>query len=135
MSSTPNSELRPTLTIVLIEDSPLMRQTLMTLLADVVGIAVVGEAADESTAIELLQREQPRLAIIDLELQAGSGFGVLQAIFKAPERFGHPRTVVFSSHDHRVVREHCFALGVEGFFDKATQFNDLLAYVRQTLPA
>lgn len=122
------------LTVILIEDSPLLRQTLGTRLDELAGVAVIGEAEDEHSALELLQRQQPGLAIIDLELKTGSGFGVLRAISLAPDRFGYPRAVVFSSHGHAVVRERCFALGVERFFDKATQFDDLLAYVRQASP-
>jgi DNA-binding NarL/FixJ family response regulator len=130
----PDNTLQTPLTVILIEDSPLLRQTLGTLLDELAGVAVVGEAEDESSALELLQRQQPRLAILDLELKTGSGFGVLRAISKAPDRFGYPRAIVFSSHGHTLVRERCFALGVERFFDKATQFDDLLAYVRQASP-
>lgn len=134
MAGLPENPLQTPLTVILIEDSPLLRQSLGALLDELAGVAVVGEAADESTALELLQRQQPRLAIIDLELKTGSGFGVLRAISRAPDHFGHPRAVVFSSHGHAVIRERCFALGVERFFDKATQFDDLLAYVRQASP-
>lgn len=122
------------LTVILIEDSPVLRQTLGAFLDELAGVALVGEAEDESSALELLQRRQPRLAILDLELKTGSGFGILRAISRAPDHFGRPRAVVFSSHDHILVRERCFALGVERFFDKATQFDDLLAYVRQASP-
>lgn len=125
----------PPLNVVLIEDSPLVRQALGAMLGELAGVAVVGEAADEGSAIELLQRQRPRLAIVDLQLRAGSGLGVLRAISLAPDRFGHPRAVVFSSHGQRQVRERCFALGVERFFDKATQLDDLLDYVRQAAPS
>lgn len=135
MTGAPGIALQPALTVLLIEDSPQLRETLGSLLGELAGVAVVGEAADESTALDLLQRRQPALAILDLELQTGSGLGVLRAISQAPERFGRPRAVVFSSHGHALIRERCFALGVERFFDKATQFEDLLAYVRQALPS
>lgn len=134
MAGLPENTLQTPLTVILIEDSPLLRHTLGTLLDELAGVAVVGEAEDESSALELLQRQQPCLAILDLELKTGSGFGVLRAISRSPDRFGHPRAVVFSSHGHALVRERCFALGVERFFDKATQFDDLLAYVRQASP-
>lgn len=134
MIGPPESTLPSPLTVILIEDSPLLRQTLGSRLDELAGVAVVGAAEDERSALELLQRQQPGLAIIDLELKTGSGFGVLRALSQAPDRFGHPRAVVFSSHGYTVVRERCFALGVERFFDKATQFDDLLAYVRQAAP-
>lgn len=123
------------LKIVLIEDSLLVRQTMGAVLGELAGVEVVGGAEDEFAAIELLQRQQPDLAIVDLELRAGSGLGVLRALWQNPERFGRPRAVVFSNHHQTVLREHCFALGVERFFDKGTQMGDLLAYVRQAVPS
>ena len=125
----------PPLKVVLIEDSVLLRQSMSAVLGELAGVQVVGGAEDEYSAIELLQRQQPDLAILDLQLRTGSGLGVLQAISQAPDRFGHPRAVVFSNHDRPVVRERCFALGVERFFDKATQMDDLLAYVREAMPS
>lgn len=125
----------PQLKVVLIEDSVSLRQTLSSVLGELAGVAVVGGAADERAAIDLLQRQQPDLAIIDLQLRAGSGLGVLNALRQAPERFGRPRAVVFSSHGQPVIRERCFALGVERFFDKASEFDALLAYVQQAMPS
>lgn len=134
MAALPENTRHAPLTVILIEDSPVLRQTLGARLDELAAVAVVGEAEDENSALELLQRRQPQLAILDLELKTGSGFGVLRAICRAPERFGRPRAVVFSSHGNAVVRARCHALGVERFFDKASQFNDLLAYVRQAAP-
>lgn len=125
----------PPLKVVLIEDSVLVRQTMGAVLGELAGVEVVGGAEDESSAIELLQRQQPDLAIVDLELRAGSGLGVLMALSRNPDRFGHPKAVVFSNYDHAVLRERCFALGVERFFDKSTQMGELLAYVRQAMPS
>jgi DNA-binding NarL/FixJ family response regulator len=118
------------LKIVLIEDSLIVRQTIGCLLGELAGVEVVGGAADELTALELLRTEQPDLAIVDLELRTGSGIGILRALSQDPERFGRPRAVVFSNHDQPVLREHCFALGVERFFDKSVGIGELLAYVR-----
>lgn len=119
------------LKIVLIEDSVIVRQTIGSVLGELAGVEVVGGAVDESAAIELLRSQQPDLAIVDLELRAGSGLGVLRALSQNPERFGRPRAVVFSNHDQPVLRERCFALGVERFFDKSSGIGELLAYVRQ----
>lgn len=125
----------PSLKVVLIEDSRPMRQVLGDLLGELAGVEVVGGAEDERSAIALLQHRQPDLAIVDLQLRAGSGLGVLQALSRSPECFGRPRAVVFSNHARTVVRERCLALGVERFFDKATQIDELLAYVRQAMPS
>ena len=126
-SSGTNSPLK----VVLIEDSHLLQEALGALLGALERVEVVGGAADEPGALDLLERVQPDLAIVDLQLRAGSGLGVLRALSSQPDRFGRPRTVVFSHYGHLAVRELCSACGVERFFDKATQMNDLIAYVRQ----
>lgn len=131
----PNPDPNLPLKIVLIEDSLIVRQTMDAVLGELVGIKVVGGAADESAAIELLRSQQPDLAIVDLELRAGSGLGVLRALRQNPDYFGRPRAVVFSNHDQPVLRERCFALGVERFFDKSRGIGELLAYIRQAVSA
>ncbi len=125
----------PRLKVVVIEDSWLLQETIGAMLGELDRVEVVGGAADEHSAIELLQSQRPDLAIVDLQLQTGSGFGVLQAISRNPEHFGRPRAVVFSHHSQTEVRKQCFALGVERFFDKATQMSELIAYVRQAVPS
>jgi two-component system, OmpR family, response regulator len=122
------------LKVILIEDSWVVRQSLGAALGELGGVEIVGEADDERSALELLQRSLPDLAIIDLQLHLGSGIGVLKALSSHPDRFGRPRAVVFSNHVQTMVRERCFAIGAEQVFDKNTQLNDLLAYVRQAMP-
>lgn len=123
------------LKVVLIEDSPEVRRLLGAVLCELSGVEVVGGAADERSALELLQLQRPDLAIVDLKLKGGSGIGVLRALARNPDRFGRPRAVVFSNHGQPLLRERCLALGVEHFFDKSTQLQELLAYVRQAMPS
>jgi DNA-binding NarL/FixJ family response regulator len=122
----------PALKVVLIEDSLPQRDTLGAMLGELSGVEVVGGADDEQSALELLQRQRPDLAIVDLKLRAGSGIGVLRALLGNPDRFGRPRAVVYSNHGQLLIRERCLALGADRFFDKATDTDQLLAYVRQT---
>lgn len=121
--------LPPPLRVVLVEDSPRLCRLLAGILGELDGVAVVGEAADEPTAIRLLGECQADLAIVDLELGAGSGLEVLRILAEEPRRFGRLRTVVFSNYGHPSLRECCRGLGADGFFDKAFQLDDLIEYV------
>ena len=117
------------LRVILIEDSPSLCELLRGMLEELDGVEVVADAADEQGAIEELERHHADLAIVDLELRKGSGLGVLSRLRSDPERFGRPRTVVFSNFAHRALREHCAALGVDRFFDKSFQIDELIDYV------
>jgi DNA-binding NarL/FixJ family response regulator len=121
---------QPSLRVILVEDSPLLCEMLSEMLDELDGVDVVAHAAGEQEALEALEQRRPDLAIIDLELKQGTGLGVLQAMHDAPDRFGRPRAVVFSNHGHRIVRARCSALGVEHFFDKSYQLDELIEYVQ-----
>lgn len=117
--------------ILLIEDSRLLREMLVDVLSSLNNVAVVAEAAGQEEGVRLMENHRPDLAIIDLELSEGSGIGVLTALSGAPEKYGNPRTVVFTNHGSNVLRNRCEALGVDGFFDKSYQLNELIDYIQE----
>lgn len=117
------------LDIALIEDSPMLRNLLASMLADIPDTCIVGTATSEADGLALLQRTRPQLVIVDLELQEGSGLAVLAALKHQPERFGTPRAVVFSNHAHSVVQARCRTLGAVAFFDKSFQMDELIRFI------
>lgn len=121
----------PPLTTVIVEDNPVLLDLLAGMLASIPGVDLVGHANSESAALTLLREARPQLAIIDLELRAGTGLKVLDALHEAPADFGAPRAVVFSNHAHPVVRSRCLSLGALAFFDKSFQMEELLEFVQQ----
>ena len=124
----------PALRVVLVEDSAMLRGMLCEMLAELDGVGVVAEAEDEQGALAALETQRPDLAIIDLELRQGSGLGVLRQLQAQPERFGRPRAVVFSNYGHAPVRARCEQLGVERFFDKSFQLDELIDFVQAAIP-
>ena len=56
------------LRVVLVEDSPRLCRLLAGILGELDGVAVVGEAADEPSALRVLSECEADLAIVDLEL-------------------------------------------------------------------
>ena len=117
------------LRVVLIEDSAVLRDLLSAILGGISTLEIVGSADSEPAALVLLTQVRPDLVIVDLELKAGTGLGILAAIHAVPERFGSPRAIVFSNHSHPAVRARCQALGVAAFFDKSFQMGELLSYM------
>lgn len=117
------------LRVVLIEDSAVLRDVLSAILGGISALEIVGVADSEAAALVLLAQVRPDLVIVDLELKAGTGLGILAAIHAVPERFGSPRAVVFSNHSHPALRARCRVLGVASFFDKSFQMDELLSYM------
>lgn len=117
------------LQVLLVEDSPLLQELLTETLEELTGVVVCARAAGEAEAIEQLTARRVDLAIIDLELNQGSGLGVLRSLHDTPERFGAPHAVVFSSYGHLAVKTRCEALGATAFFDKAMGMDALIDHV------
>lgn len=120
----------PTLRLLLVEDSARLAEMLCDMLNDLNHVAVAATASDEAGALAALQQQRIDLAIIDLELRSGSGLGVLRQLKASPEVYGQPATVVFSNYGHQVLRTRCQALGVQHFFDKSFQLDELLDHVQ-----
>ncbi|PIM52595.1 hypothetical protein CS062_13650 [Roseateles chitinivorans] len=111
------------LTVVLVEDSFTIRRQLLQRLDAVPGLRVVGEAADEATALTLIGYLQPDAVLLDLSLaQGGSGIAVLKALRKQ----GYLGQVHVLSHQTEAYRAAVLAAGADGFFDKAEELELML---------
>lgn len=121
----------PAIRVVLIEDSPALRELLSGMIEDIAGIEIIGEVDAEDQALAVLEQYHPDVAIIDLELSQGSGLNVLRQICAQPDRYHGMHAVVFSNHAHASVRERCRMLGAAAFFDKTFQMDDLLDYLQR----
>ena len=111
----------------IVEDSPVIRESLIATLEELVPVDVVGTAEDESTAVQWLAQShnQCDLVIIDIFLKAGSGLGVLRACHDTPHRY---TTVVLSNYATKDMRRKCMELGADRVFDKSNEIDALILY-------
>lgn len=71
--------------IVIVDDSRLARKELAGLLNEQSRYAIVGEAADVQSALDLINRLKPDLLLLDIHLPDGSGFDVLEQAEHIPK--------------------------------------------------
>ena len=111
----------------IVEDSPLIRDSLIAMLEELVSVKVVGTAEDEAGAVQwILQSKQPvDLMIIDVFLKSGSGLGVLRAASALPPSV---KRVVLSNYATVDMRRKGLALGADRVFDKSHDIDALIAY-------
>ena len=114
----------------IVEDSPVIRDSLIATLEELVSVKVVGTAEDEAGAVEwMLQSKQTvDLMIIDIFLKSGSGLGVLRAASALPPSV---KRVVLSNYATVDMRRKCLALGADRVFDKSHDIDALIAYCSQ----
>ncbi len=85
---------------VIIEDETHSREFLKNLLTELYpNLQVVGTAADVPEAVQLINREQPDVIFLDIELHTGTGFDVLQQIDK------YDCNIIFTTaYDHYAIK-------------------------------
>ena len=111
----------------LVEDRPDMRQTLVEAIEEMAPVKFIGLADSEADAAQWLSNHPDAwdLAIVDLFLGQGSGFGVLQACGKRkPEQ----KVVVLTSYPMRCLFQRCKELGADEVFDKSQEVDKLVAF-------
>ena len=113
----------------LVEDSPAIQEVLIEAMELIAPMKFVGLATTEDDAVQWLAANSDTwdLAIIDLVLHRGTGFGVLQA---CRERSPMQKVVVLTSYREEGMWQRCRELGADGVFDKSHQIEELVDFCR-----
>lgn len=115
----------------LVEDSPVIRESLIATLEELGPVDIVGTAEDESTAVKWLAMPDTPvdLVIVDIFLKSGSGLGVLRAAQgQSNGQPNHRALVVLSNYATEEMRRRCLELGADRVFDKSNDIEALILY-------
>ncbi len=85
---------------LIVDDEPLGRERIRTLLSDDPEIEVVGECSDGQQAITAIEQSHPDLVYLDVQMPEMDGFAVLGAI--AGERM--PAVIFVTAYDRYAVQ-------------------------------
>jgi two-component system LytT family response regulator len=92
---------------VIVDDEPLGRERIRTLLADDPEIEIVGEASDGRAAVASITKFKPDLLFLDVQMPEMSGFEVLEAVADAEM----PAVIFVTAYDQYAVQAfHVHAL-------------------------
>jgi len=116
--------------IFIVDDHPLVREWLTTLIDQTADLVVCDGAEDAEGALKGIARSHPDLAIIDLSLGGDSGIDLIRAI---GEKFPKVPMVVLSMHDERVYAERSIRAGARGYIMKRESTKKVVDAIRQVL--
>lgn len=111
----------------IVEDNPMLCESLVGTLEEFTGVKVLGTAGAESRALAWLQQHPHdwQVLVVDLFLRSGSGLHLVEHL---PPRGPWQKVVVFSNYVNATVRKRCAQLGVDAVFDKSTEIDALVDY-------
>jgi DNA-binding NarL/FixJ family response regulator len=117
------------LATILIEDSAMIRESLISALVELAEadvIAVAGTAADGIAALKS-HADRWQLVVVDMFLQRGNGLEVLHAV---RDRRVDQHALVLTNYATAEIRRRSAAAGADAVFDKSTEIDAFLAQCR-----
>ncbi|MDP4027900.1 MAG: response regulator transcription factor [Gallionella sp.] len=114
--------------VFIVEDTAIMLENLLSVLFDIPGVTVVGQAVGGAGAVERIDALRPDLVILDIGLRNGAGIGMLERLKKC-----HPdiKAMVLTGCTDEFYTDRCKRAGADYFFDKAFQLTWVRAALRQ----
>lgn len=116
--------------IVIVDDHPMVRERLADVINRESDLRVCGEAEDRAGALEVIAREKPALAIVDLTLKRSNGLDLIKDLHVM-----HPNLLilVLSMQDESLYAERVVRAGAHGYITKYEATGKILVAIRQVL--
>jgi DNA-binding NarL/FixJ family response regulator len=116
--------------LIIVDDHPIVRAGLRSLLERERGLAVVGEAANGREALALCRRLQPDLALIDVRMPELDGLAATRAIKQECPRICVIIVTVYEKPDYLY---EAIKAGAAGYLLKDAPETELLTGIRRVL--
>lgn len=117
----------PAVTVLVVDDHPVVRAGLVGMLGSEPDIEVVGEAADGAAAVESALRLGPQVVLMDLRMPGMDGASATEALLA---RRPGTRVVVLTTYDTDADILRAVEAGATGYLLKDTPREQLLAAIR-----
>jgi two-component system, NarL family, nitrate/nitrite response regulator NarL len=113
--------------LVVIDDHPVLRKGLVETLSAVEGFRVVGEAENGASGLELIESTSPDLAIVDIDMPVMDGIDLVRILRKSNRTV---EIVFLTIHKDRSLLRSLPSLGVRGYVLKDSSTEEILECVR-----
>jgi DNA-binding NarL/FixJ family response regulator len=120
----------PKKTILIVDDHPMMREGLCSVINREPDMHVCGEAEDAQQAMTFLEKLAPDLALVDITLPGKSGLELVKDL-----KAIYPKLVILaiSMHDESLYAERMLRAGASGYITKQQPPAELIKAIRLVL--
>lgn len=116
--------------VFLVDDHPLVREWLASMIAHEADLEICGQAEDASAALAAVPLARPDVVVVDLTLPPGSG---LELIKDLRARLPALRLLVLTTHDEAEIAERAFRAGAHGYAVKRESGSRIVEAIRAVL--
>ena len=116
--------------VFVVDDHPLVREGLSSLIDQQEDLAACGTAEDDAGALAGIAATRPHVALIDVSLGNASGLELIKDL-----KAQHPdvATIVVSMHDEMLYAERALRAGARGYVMKRESTRNVLTAIRRVL--
>lgn len=119
-----------TIRVLLVDDEPLVRTGIRTILEPESDISVVGVAADGEEAVAAADRLHPDVVIMDVRMPRVDGLEATRRLLGGTAPDGAPRVVVLTTFDFDEYVYEALRIGASAFLLKNADPEDLVSAIR-----
>ena len=114
--------------ILIVDDHPMLRRGLASLIESEPDLTVCGEASGCQAALQAIRQSKPDLVIVDLGLEGCDGLDLIKEM-----KLHHPGTpaLVLSMHDESLYAERALRAGARGYVTKQQLDDTVLIAIRR----
>lgn len=113
---------------VLVDDEPIARRILEEELAEIPGVAILGQADNGKAAIEMINAHRPDLVLLDIQMPGCDGFEVVRRLSPVP-----PAVIFVTAYDQHALR--AFDAGAADYLLKPIRQDRLRAAIQKARAA
>jgi DNA-binding NarL/FixJ family response regulator len=110
------------LKVFIADDSLVVREHLVTMLDELAGVEIVGQAENVVEAISAIGNLKPDVVILDIRMPGGSGIDVLENIKQNDSAL---LVIILTNYPYPGYRQKCLQAGADFFLDKSTEFDQI----------
>ncbi len=115
------------ITIVVVDDHPVVRNGLVALMGTIPGFEVVGEAADGDAAVQVVAEVEPDVVLMDVRMPGMDG---VEATRRIREQVPGCRVLILTMHDDDATVFTAMKAGAQGYLLKEAEQDDIVRAVR-----
>jgi DNA-binding NarL/FixJ family response regulator len=122
-----HQKTQPKIRILIVDDHPVVRTGLTSMLATQPGMDVVGSAPSGEAALAMLEETRPDLILLDVRMPGMDGLSTLRALAKLE---AGPRTIVLTSFETDEDIYRAVQAGARGYLLKNSQQDEIVDAIR-----
>jgi DNA-binding NarL/FixJ family response regulator len=114
--------------VFMVENSASLRERLERVISGLPGARVVGHSANAADAIDGIFETKPDVVTLDILLDQGSGYQVLEKVKTLPQP---PTVIVLTNYPYPQYRARYLEAGADYFFDKSVELVSVLRVLKR----